>query len=58
MPYQNNRVFDKPLRFIVLEDIQMDEIGNSASEEMPELTETFENKNNNKIPEESFDRSR
>jgi hypothetical protein len=25
----------------------MDEIGNSASEEMPELTETFENKNNN-----------
>jgi hypothetical protein len=45
---------DKPLRFIVLEDIQMDEIGNSASEEMPELTETFENKNNNKIPEEKM----
>jgi hypothetical protein len=32
----------------------MDEIGNSASEEMPELTETFENKNNNKIPEEKM----
>lgn len=26
----------------------MDEMGNSASEEMPELTETFENRNNNK----------
>jgi hypothetical protein len=24
------------------------------SEEMPELTETFENKNNNKIPEEKM----
>jgi hypothetical protein len=32
----------------------MDEIGNSASEEMPELTEIFENKNNNKIPEEKM----
>ena len=32
----------------------MDEICNSASEEMSELTETFENINNNKIPEEKM----
>jgi hypothetical protein len=32
----------------------MDEIGNSDSEEMPELTETLENINNNKIPEEKM----
>ena len=46
--------FDKLLRFIVLEVIQMDEIGNSDSAEMPELTETLENINNNKIPEEKM----
>ena len=32
----------------------MDEIGNSDSAEMPELTETLENINNNKIPEEKM----
>ena len=32
----------------------MDEICNSASEEMSEITETFENINNNKIPEEKM----
>ena len=46
--------FDKLLRFIVLEVIQMDEIGNSDSAEIPELTETLENINNNKIPEEKM----
>ena len=32
----------------------MDEMGNSASEEMPELTETFENRNNNKLPDDKM----